>query len=139
MGALLAALAVVNDGVVEAQGEPAPVAQAAGVVWRAGWVNGGRGGGGQMRMMVWRKRRASPHRSRKRLGWVNGGRVQGLETGATHMGRGLTGRPLHGGLCACDGVQRDALHERDHILQRLQHQRLHATPQARADTRHAGR
>jgi hypothetical protein len=32
MGALLAAVAVVNDGVVVAQGEPAPVAQAAGVV-----------------------------------------------------------------------------------------------------------
>jgi hypothetical protein len=32
MGVLLAALSVLNDGVVEAQGEPAPVAQAAGVV-----------------------------------------------------------------------------------------------------------
>jgi hypothetical protein len=32
IGALLAAVAVANDGVVEVQGEPAPVAQAAGVV-----------------------------------------------------------------------------------------------------------
>jgi hypothetical protein len=81
MGALLlaaVAVAVVNEGVVDTQGDPAPVAQAAGPC-EPGWGSGGRVGGGQMRVMVWWLRRASPRRPRTRVrwceaGWDDGGR-----------------------------------------------------------------